>query len=107
MPHLEVTRSQRRKFLPVSSHILGASDRIAIPNAAIPLVCDLLTGSGDVTSARFFYEPAADAPDARAALRLGESYDPAFLAEARLSRPAGNIPLAAQMVSACWRTWRS
>jgi hypothetical protein len=57
---------------------------------------DLLLGSGDVTSARLFYERAADAPDAQAALRLGESYDPAFLAEARLNRAAGSVLLAAQ-----------
>ena len=57
---------------------------------------DLLLGSGDVTSARLFYERAADAPDAQAALRLGESYDPAFLAKARLNRAAGSVLLAAQ-----------
>lgn len=57
---------------------------------------DLLLGSGDVTSARLFYERAADAPDAQAALRLGESYDPAFLASARLKRASGDVSLAAQ-----------
>jgi hypothetical protein len=57
---------------------------------------DLLLGSGDVTSARLFYEHAADAPDAQAALRLGESYDPAFLAKAHLNRAAGSVLLAAQ-----------
>lgn len=57
---------------------------------------DLMLGSGDVTSARLFYERAANAPDARAALRLGESYDPAFLTSARLNRVAGSVPLAAQ-----------
>lgn len=57
---------------------------------------DLMLGSGDVTSARLFYERAANAPDAQAALRLGESYDPAFLAGARLNRTAGSVPLAAQ-----------
>jgi hypothetical protein len=57
---------------------------------------DEMLGSDDVTSARLFYERAADAADARAALRLGESYDPAFLAGARLSPTMANIPLAAQ-----------
>jgi len=55
-----------------------------------------MLGSGDVTSARLFYERAANVPDAQAALRLGESYDPAFLAGARLNRTAGSVPLAAQ-----------
>lgn len=57
---------------------------------------DLLLGSGDITSARLFYERAANAPDAQAALRLGESYDPAFLQRARLNRTAGSVSLAAQ-----------
>ncbi|MGH7038921.1 MAG: hypothetical protein ACREE1_12380 [Stellaceae bacterium] len=34
---------------------------------------------GDVASARLFYERAADAGDARAALDLGNSFNPAFL----------------------------
>ena len=57
---------------------------------------DLMLGSGDLTSARLFYERAANAPDAQAALRLGESYDPAFLASAHLKRASGNASLAAQ-----------
>ena len=57
---------------------------------------DLMLGSGDLTSARLFYERAANAPDAQAALRLGESYDPAFLASAHLRRTTGNVALAAQ-----------
>jgi len=35
---------------------------------------------GDVASARLFYERAADEGDGRAARRLGNSFDPAFLA---------------------------
>jgi hypothetical protein len=35
---------------------------------------------GDVASARLFYERAADAGNARAARRLGNSFDPTFLA---------------------------
>lgn len=34
---------------------------------------------GDFTSARLFYEAAADAGDANAALRLGETFDPIFI----------------------------
>ena len=54
---------------------------------------DLLLGSGDVTSARLFYERAADAPDAQAALRLGESYDPHFLEKTHL-RGHGDVAAA-------------
>jgi hypothetical protein len=40
---------------------------------------DALFSSGDIASARLFYERAAEAGNADAALRLGETYDPAFL----------------------------
>jgi hypothetical protein len=39
---------------------------------------DTLLRQGDVTSARLFYERAADAGDGQAALRLGATFDPAF-----------------------------
>jgi len=45
---------------------------------------DALLGSGDIVSARLCYETAAEGGDAQAALRLGETYDPAFLAQAHL-----------------------
>jgi hypothetical protein len=48
---------------------------------------DRLFGVGDIASARLFYERAADAGDSQAALRLGETYDPAFLQRAQLRVP--------------------
>ena len=45
---------------------------------------DSLLITGDVTSARLFYERGAEAGDREAALRLGQSYDPAFLQRAKL-----------------------
>jgi TPR repeat protein len=48
---------------------------------------------GDIASARLFYERAADSGDGQAALRLGETYDPAFLQRAQLRVP-GNRALA-------------
>ncbi len=47
---------------------------------------DSVFGAGDVVSARLFYERAANAGYGRAALRLGETFDPAFLARAKLVR---------------------
>ena len=47
--------------------------------AALVAHGDSLFGKGDVTSARLFYERAAEAGHGLAALRLGESYDPSFL----------------------------
>jgi len=49
---------------------------------------DALLSSGDITSARLFYERAAEAGNAEAALRLGEIYDPAFLRRSRFQAQA-------------------
>jgi TPR repeat protein len=57
---------------------------------------DSLIAKGDVASARLFYERAAEAGDGEAALRLGESYDPAFLARAHLSGVRGDALAAAR-----------
>jgi hypothetical protein len=45
---------------------------------------DALFARGDISSARLFYERAADAGEGRAALRLGNTFDPAFLEFAHL-----------------------
>jgi hypothetical protein len=57
---------------------------------------DALIAKGDLASARLFYERAAEAGDGQAALRLGESYDPAFLAQAHLSGVRGDAVAAAR-----------
>jgi TPR repeat protein len=51
---------------------------------------DALFAAGDLAPARKFYELAADAGDSQAALQLGESYDPAFLAEAKIAGERGD-----------------
>jgi hypothetical protein len=55
---------------------------------------DARLAAGDLTSARLFYEGAAKSGDAQAALRLGQTYDPSFLAFTRFSGPRG-IPATA------------
>ena len=55
---------------------------------------DSLFGVGDVASARLFYERATNAGDAQAALKLGETYDPLFLARARLNGVRGDFAAA-------------
>jgi hypothetical protein len=57
---------------------------------------DALITKGDVAAARLLYEHAADAADQQAALRLAESYDPAFLARAHLSGARGDAAAAAR-----------
>jgi hypothetical protein len=45
---------------------------------------DIFLHAGDVASARLFYERAADAGDPQAAMRMGATFDPAFLARVAL-----------------------
>lgn len=49
---------------------------------------------GDVASARSFYERVADAGEWRGAVRLGETFDPAFLERARLTNVNADLPTA-------------
>jgi hypothetical protein len=65
----------------------------AMPSASPPLaaeVAELLARGdsfvfiGDIASARVFYERAANAGDGRAAMRMGVTFDPAFLSRAGL-----------------------
>jgi hypothetical protein len=49
---------------------------------------------GDISSARLFYQRGADAGEARSALRLGATFDPAFLERAHLPSSSGNMDQA-------------
>ena len=55
---------------------------------------DALLSMADVTSSRLFYERAAAAGDAQAALRLAATYDPSFLAQAGFKGVGGALPAA-------------
>lgn len=67
----------------------------ALTNSSLVERGDALFGAGDVFSARLYYERAAEAGDAQAALRLGETHDPAFLARIRFVGALGNGATAA------------
>jgi hypothetical protein len=57
-------------------------DQLHLPAAEIAALLargDRLFALGDVSSARLFYERAADAGEGRAALRLGKTFDPVIL----------------------------
>ena len=71
----------------------------AMPPASPPMAAeiaellargDLFVVIGDIASARVFYERAANAGDGRAALRMGTTFDPAFLRRAGLPRTFGD-----------------
>ena len=66
----------------------------AVDAAALVERGDALLGIGDVVSARLFYERAVEAGDAHAAIRLGETFDPAFLAHARSNGVRGDPAVA-------------
>jgi len=63
--------------------------------AALLTRADTLVGTADIMSARLFYETAANHGSGEAALRLGETYDPEFIARARLRGVRGNVARAA------------
>ena len=56
------------------------------PDPALLARGDASFAVGDLAAARLFYERAANAGDAQAALRLGQTYDPAFLSQIKGSR---------------------
>ena len=66
------------------------------PEAAPTDIAELLARGdaflliGDLTSARLFYERAADAGDRQAAMRMGATFDPAFLGRAGLRGARGD-----------------
>ncbi len=57
---------------------------------------DELLSNGDIVTARLFYERGAEGGDGRAALRLGETYDAAFLTQAGLTAVPGDQTAAAR-----------
>jgi len=64
-------------------------------NSALLARGDGLFVLGDLSSARMLYERAATAGHGQAALRLGETYDPAFLARTRFIGARANAAIAA------------
>lgn len=64
-------------------------------NSALLERGDSLFAIGDYTAARLFYERAANTGDGQAALRLGATYDPAFLTRSRFIGARGNAAKAA------------
>jgi len=73
----------------------SAASRLPGPEiAALVARGDVLFSTGDLAAARTFYERAADAGEAQAALRLGETYDPSFLDHAHLRGVRGDLETA-------------
>ena len=64
---------------PPPAHSLPSQRLSAAEMAALVSRGDDFLSAGDIVSARLFYERAADGGDGVAALRLGTTFDPAFL----------------------------
>jgi TPR repeat protein len=62
----------------------------AAESAALVARGDAFLGVRDIASARLFYERAVEAGDGRAALRMGATFDPAFLDRANIRGVSGN-----------------
>jgi hypothetical protein len=58
--------------------------------AALVARGDILLRAGDIASARLFYERAADDGDGHAALRVGATFDPTFLASVGFRNMSGD-----------------
>jgi hypothetical protein len=94
--HLRATAATASSYVEPSTSVVAASPEhqsaearpstdarlSAAEISALRARGDALFASGDIISARLFYERAADAGDGQAALQLGETYDPAFLKRA-------------------------
>jgi len=100
-PETSVTAGAQSS-MPISTIAAGAK---TAPNPQQPVTASqikalvergtALVGSGDLPAARLFYEPAANAGNAQAAIYLGETYDPHFLKRARFGKSArGDLKLA-------------
>ena len=83
-PAAVAARIDRKTKAPVAPH---PPDRQL---AALVARGDSLLRAGDIASARLFYERAADDGDGHAALRVGATFDPAFLASVGFRNMSGD-----------------
>ena len=76
--------------------VITSRTRPSPPNtAALVAHGNALLGTGDIVSARLYYAQAADAGDARAAMLMGATFDPAFLGRAGAQGLRGDTAQAA------------
>ena len=84
------TVSPPERFPAATTATPPASPPMAAEIAELLARGDSFVVIGDIASARVFYERAASAGDGRAALRMGTTFDPAFLQRAGLPRTFGD-----------------
>jgi hypothetical protein len=84
------TVSPPERFPAATTATPPASPPMAAEIAELLARGDSFVVIGDIASARLFYERAASAGDGRAALRMGTTFDPAFLRRAGLPHTFGD-----------------
>src|SRR5439155_13509462 len=94
-PELSAPAPHRVEALTLTEPRLSAAEI-----AALVARGDAFVGMRDIASARLFYHRAVEAGDGRAALRMGATFDPAFLDQVRIGGAAGN---QREAVSWYWR----
>jgi hypothetical protein len=86
-----VSPPERASIFPAATTAMPpASPPMAAEIAELLARGDSFVVIGDIASARVFYERAASAGDGRVALRMGTTFDPAFLQRAGLPRTFGD-----------------
>lgn len=92
MAAIEPSAAQPTEASGVAPALAAAPDSAPAREAARLLVrADQLLALGDVASAREFFELAADAGDATASYKLGQTYDPLFLRQAPVRGIAADL----------------
>jgi hypothetical protein len=69
---------------PAKAVVARANDETSADVSMLLNRGDALLSTGDIASGRLFYQRAAEAGNGQAALRLGNTYDPAFLERAQM-----------------------
>jgi TPR repeat protein len=98
IPELSTPPEGRQPAIAVSPPAPPKHERSTLSKGEIEAMLsrgDIFLAAGDLTSARLFYQYAADAGDGGAALRLGQTFDPVFLQQANLTRLRGDPKQAA------------
>jgi hypothetical protein len=75
---------------PTPAHATAQPRLSAEDIAALVVRGDAFVVAGDISSARLLYERAVEAGDGRAALRMGATFDPAFLNQANIRSAFGD-----------------
>lgn len=100
MPVVIPAQERSKEVLPPAAPAVGdvtASNNPPTKASSDPTLLargDGLFAAGDLASARLFYERAANAGEAQAALRLGQTYDPAFLAQIKAKGVQSDVSAA-------------